>query len=87
MDHVSPFETSTFKKNSNGIKNFSINPSNRFLKIWDSNSQNGSSFGSVWAHSLTLSCIPMSVTMTLGLHFQFAPFHALAFVVSPMLGL
>jgi hypothetical protein len=42
-----------------------FDPCNRSLKIWesiwDSNSQNGSSFESVKVHSLTLFCSPESV--------------------------
>jgi len=52
----------------------------------DSNSQNGSPFGSVWVQSLTLFRIPSSVNVIFGLHFQPAPFHALILVVSPRLG-
>jgi hypothetical protein len=42
---------------------------NCFVKIWDSNSQNGSPFGNVWAHSLILPCSPKSASVTLELHF------------------
>ncbi len=48
-----------------------------------SNSQSGSPFESVWAHSLSFSCTPGSVNVTFELHFWFAPFHTLALVVSP----
>jgi hypothetical protein len=39
----------------------SFDPWNRSLKIQDSNSQNGSSLGSVSVHSLTLSYIPKNM--------------------------
>jgi hypothetical protein len=42
-------------------------------------------FESVWVHSLTLSYTPMSMDVTLELHFRLAPFHALALIVSPRL--
>jgi len=38
-----------------------FDPYNCSLKIWDFNSQNGSSFGSVRVHSLTLSYTPKSM--------------------------
>jgi hypothetical protein len=68
-----------------------FNLSNCFMKIWESigspnwdyNSQNGSPIGSVWAHSLTISCTPKSVNVIPMLHFQPAPFHALCFRHKP----
>jgi hypothetical protein len=41
----------------------------------------------VWAHSFTFSRIPKNVNVTLGLHFWPTPFHALALVANPRLGL
>jgi hypothetical protein len=37
-----------------------FDPCNGRLKIWESNSQNGSSFGSVRVHALTFFCTPRS---------------------------
>jgi hypothetical protein len=45
----------------------------RFHK--DSNFQNGSPFGSVWAHSFTFSHIPRNVNVIPRLHFLLSPFH------------
>jgi hypothetical protein len=42
-----------------------------------------SPFGSVWAHSFTLSYTPMSVNVTLRLHSQLTPFHAPCFSCEP----
>jgi hypothetical protein len=39
----------------------SFDPYNFPLKIWDSNSQNGNSLGSVKVHSLTFFCTPKSI--------------------------
>jgi hypothetical protein len=65
----------------------SFDPSNYFLKIWDSNSQNESSLESVWADSLTLSYTPGSANVTFELHFQPIPFHVLTLTKSPKLRL
>jgi hypothetical protein len=50
-----------------------FDPCNRALKIWesiwDSNSHNGSSFGSVRVHSLTLTTLPGACDVTPGLPF------------------
>ncbi len=77
----------------------SFDLSNCSLKIQDSiripihkvgipkwESQSGSSFWSLWVHSLTLSCTLGNVNVIPGLHFWSAPFHALAFVMTPKLG-
>jgi len=62
------FYTFTFQELSNYIRNSSIQwvltPVSLFKNLevhWDSNSQNGSSLGSVRVHSLTLSYIPGSM--------------------------
>jgi hypothetical protein len=44
-----------------------------------------SPFGSVWAHSLTLSHTSKSVNVIIGLHSWPAPFHALVLVMNPRL--
>jgi hypothetical protein len=64
----------------------SFDPSNYSLKIHDSYSQSESPLVSVWAHSLTLFHTLRSVSVSPGLHFWLAPFHALALVASPRLG-
>jgi len=42
---------------------------------WDSNSQNGSPLGSVWAHFLTFSHILKNVNVTTRLHYRPTLFH------------
>ncbi len=68
MGHASPFQTSTFQYLFNDINNslvhWVLTPA---IALWtfrspqDSNSQCGSSLGSVRAYSLTLSCTPGSM--------------------------
>jgi len=53
----------------------------------DSNSQIGSPFGNVWAHSLALSHIPKSVNVIPKLHSWPTSFHAFVSVASWKLGL
>ncbi len=60
---------------------------NHPLKIWDSNSQTGSSLGSVGVHSLTLSYTFGSMKYDSRAHSWTAPLQALALVTSPRLGL
>jgi hypothetical protein len=62
------------------FKALGFDPCNRFLNIRESNSQSGSSFGSVRVHSLTLSFTPT-------LPSWLATLQALALVVSPRLQL
>ncbi len=68
-----------------------FDPYNRVLKIrksiWDSNSHNGSSLGSVRVHSLTLFALLEACDVTLGPPFWPATLQALALVVSSRLGL
>jgi hypothetical protein len=56
----------------------SFDPYNNALKIqeymWESNSQHGSSLGSVRVHSLTLFALPGACEMTLGCPFWLATF-------------
>jgi hypothetical protein len=54
---------------------------------WDSNSQNGSSLGSVRVHSFTLSCIPRSMKCDSQARSWPTPLQTLALVVNPRLGL
>jgi hypothetical protein len=63
-----PILTSTFQELSNDIKNSSIHwvltPAIALWTLgihWDSNSQSGSSLGSVRVYSLTLSCTPRNM--------------------------
>jgi len=68
MGNASPFQTSKFQKLFGDIRNYFINEFGplkllfEYLRVHqDSNSQNGSSFGNVEVHSLTLSYIPESM--------------------------
>ncbi len=71
MGHASPFYTYKFQEFFNDIRNCSIQwVLTRAIAFWrfgnllihqDSNSQSGSSLGSVKVHSLTLSYIPGSM--------------------------
>jgi hypothetical protein len=63
-----------------------FNPSNHFLNIWDSIGTPTPSIRSVWAHSLTLSCIHGSVNVIPMLHFWSTFFHAFALVIKLRLG-
>jgi hypothetical protein len=54
---------------------------------WDSNSQSGSSLGSVRAHSLTLSCTPGSMKCDSQAHSWLTPLQTFALVANPRLGL
>ncbi len=54
---------------------------------WNSNSQSGSSFGSVGVQSFTLSYIFRSMKCDSQLHSWLTPLQALVLVVSPKLGL
>ncbi len=68
-----------------------FDPYNRILKIWesiwDSNSQHGSSFGSVRVHSLTLFALSGVCDVILGSLSWLATLQPLALVASPRLGL
>jgi hypothetical protein len=70
-----------------------FDPCNRALKIrksiWDSNSQHGSSLGSVRVHSLTLTlfALPGACDVTPGSFSWPATLQPLALVASPKLGL
>jgi hypothetical protein len=55
--------------------------------IWDSNSQNGSSLGSVKVHSLTLFALLGACDVTLGSLFWPTTLQPLALVASSRLGL
>jgi hypothetical protein len=55
--------------------------------IWDSNSHNGNSFGSVRVHSLTLFALLGACDATPRPPFWHATLQALALVMSPRLGL
>ncbi len=69
MGHASPFQRfTTFQElsNDNERRNpMNFDPYDRFLKIqesiWDLNSQNGNSLGSVRVHILTFFCTPGSM--------------------------
>jgi hypothetical protein len=63
-----------------------FDPCNCSLKIWDSNSQSGSSLGSVSIYSLTLSYTPRSMSDSQS-SFWPAPLQALTLVASPRLRL
>jgi hypothetical protein len=69
----------------------SFDPCNCPLNIWginwDSNSQDESSFGSVWVHSLTLFYIPGNRKCDSRAQSWPAPLQTLALVASPRLGL
>jgi hypothetical protein len=54
---------------------------------WDSNSQSGSSLGSVGVHALTLSYTPRSMNCGSRVHIWPVPLQALALVLNPRLGL
>jgi hypothetical protein len=73
------------------LKARSLDPCNRTLKIWesfrDSNSQHGSSLGSVRVHALTLFALPGACEVTPGSSFWVATFQPLALVTSSRLGL
>ncbi len=73
------------------FKTRSFDPWNRALKIResfrDSNSQHGSSFGSVRVHALTLFALPGACEVTPGSSSWPATFQPLALVASPRLGL
>jgi hypothetical protein len=78
MGHASALQTPTFQQLSNDIRNISIQ---WILGVhWDSNSQSGSSLGSVKVHSLTFFHIP-------GLPSWLAPLPTFTLVTSPRLGL
>jgi hypothetical protein len=62
-----------------------FDPSNSSLKIQESNSQSGSSFGRVWVHSLTLFHTFESVNVIPGSHSWPSSFHALTLITSPRL--
>jgi hypothetical protein len=69
----------------------SFDPYNRVLKIresiWDSNSQHGSSLGSVSVHPLTFFALPGACEVTPGSPFWLATFQPFALVASLRLGL
>jgi hypothetical protein len=69
----------------------SFDACNRVLKIrqsiWDSNSQQGNSLGSVRVHSLTLFALPGACDVTPGSPSWLATFQPFALVASPRLGL
>jgi hypothetical protein len=73
------------------LKARSFDPCNRALKIWesfqDSNSQHGSSLGSVRVHARTLFALSGACEVTPGSSFRPATFQPLAFITSPRLGL
>ncbi len=63
----------------------SFDPSNGSLRIWESTRTpipKMGVLGSVWAHSLTLSCTPRNVNVIPMLHSWLAPFHALILVTN-----
>ncbi len=62
-------------------------PSEHLEVNWDSNSQSGSSFGSVKVYSLTLSYTPRSMKCDSRAYSWPAPLQALALVTCPRLGL
>jgi hypothetical protein len=73
------------------LKMRSFDPCNCTLKIRESfqdlNSQHGSSFGSVWVHSLTLFALPGACEVTLESSSWPATFQPFALVANPRLGL
>jgi hypothetical protein len=64
-----------------------FDPCNCALKIWESNSHNGSSLRSVRVHSLTLFALPRACDVTPKPPSWPATLQALALVASPRLGL
>jgi hypothetical protein len=68
-----------------------FDPCNRILKIqesiWDSNSHNGSLFGRVKVHSLTLFALLRTCDVTFRSPFWLATLQPFALVTSPRLGL
>jgi hypothetical protein len=68
-----------------------FDPYNCALKIWDSiwdsNSQHGSSFGSVKVHSFTLFALPRAYDVTPGSFSWLVTLQPLALIMSPRLGL
>jgi hypothetical protein len=64
-----------------------FDPCNCALKVWESNSQHGSSLGSVRVHSLTLFALLGACDLTLKFFFWPATLQPLALVSSPRLGL
>jgi hypothetical protein len=68
-----------------------FDPCNRALKIresiWDSNSYNGSSFGRVRVHSLTLFALPKACDVTPGSFSWPTTLQSFALVTSSRLGL
>jgi hypothetical protein len=81
----------TFQWSKELFKAMSFDPCNHVLKIWesfwDSNSQRGSSFGSVKVHSLTFFALLRACEMTPKSPSWPATLQPLALVVSPRLGL
>jgi hypothetical protein len=66
---------------------FLQSPSEDLEVHWDSNSQSGSSLGSVRVHSLTISCTFGSIKCDFWAHSWLTPLQALTLVGSPRLGL
>ncbi len=64
-----------------------FDPCNLSLKVWDSNSQSGSSLGNVRVHSLAFSCTPGSMKCDSWAHSWPTPLQTLTLVTSPRLGL
>ncbi len=81
----------TFQWYKKLFETMNFDPCNRALKIWkyfwDSNSQHGSSLGSVRVHSLTLFALPRACEVTLKSPSWLATFQPFTLVASPRVGL